>query len=99
MGLTVNDQLILLLDLLDEQSGEHLATPSEYQQIARLVTSMLDNQTLRHGGLDDQLLKILPQIYEYSKQGETAANVPDHITNNKLHIQTWISAIDQYTLK
>jgi len=95
MGLTVNDQLILLLDLLDEQSGESTATSSEYQQIARLVTSMLDNQTI----YDNQLLNILPQIYQYGKQGETAANVSDHITNNKQNIKTWISAIDQVTLK
>jgi hypothetical protein len=95
MGLTVNDQLTLLLDLLDEQSGESTATHSEYQQIARLVTSMLDNQTIQ----DNEVLSMLPQIYEYGKQGESASNVTDHITSNKQNIESWISAIDQITLK
>jgi len=95
MGLSVNDQLTLLFDLLDEQSGESTATPSEYQQIARLVTSMLDNQTIQ----DSEVLNILPQIYEYGKQGENASNITDHITNNQQNIKSWISAIDQITLK
>ncbi|MFA1820271.1 YtzH-like family protein [Virgibacillus oceani] len=95
MGLSVNDQLTLLLDLLDEQSGENSATHSEYQQIARLVTSMLDNQTIQN----HEVLDMLPQIYEYGKQGESASNVTDHITNNKQNIESWISAINHITLK
>ncbi|GAB3792153.1 YtzH-like family protein [Virgibacillus kimchii] len=95
MGLTVNDQLTLLVDLLDEHAGESTATPSEYQQIARLVQSMIDNGTIH----DDHLLQLLPQIQQYGLEGESTANVANHITNNKQNIDSWINAIDQHTLK
>jgi len=95
MGLTVNDQLTLLLDLLDEQAGDSTATSSEYKQIARLVASMLDNQSIQ----DDHLLQVLPQIQQYGIQGENTSNISAHISDNKQNINSWISAIGQYELK
>ncbi|PAV30110.1 hypothetical protein CIL05_06500 [Virgibacillus profundi] len=95
MSLTVNNQLTLLHDLLDEQNLDSIGNISEYQQIKRLVSSMLANNRIT----DEQLLQLLPEIYNYGRQGENAQNVPEHITTNKQNIENWISAIQQTNLE
>ncbi|WP_067727028.1 YtzH-like family protein [Oceanobacillus damuensis] len=93
MTLDVNNQLTLLLDILDEQQIDCCASVSEYQQIKRLVKSMLANDSIA----DEQLLRLLPDIYNYGRQGESAQSQPDHITLNKNNLDNWISAIQQNT--
>ncbi|MFD1171243.1 YtzH-like family protein [Oceanobacillus picturae] len=95
MSLTTNHQLVLLLDILDEQSGECCGNVSEYQQIKRLVQSMLSENRIT----DTQLAHILPDIYSYGTQGENTANVPEHITANQANIEQWIGTINQFTAK
>ncbi|MFD2630476.1 YtzH-like family protein [Oceanobacillus kapialis] len=95
MSLTTNDQLALLLDLLDEQSGECCGNVSEYQQIKRLVHSMLKNDQLN----GTQLAEVLPDIYDYSNQGERVTNVPEHITAHQDNLAQWIGEIEQFTAK
>jgi hypothetical protein len=95
MSLTVNHQLELLMDLLDEQQSECCAQVSEYQQIKRLVKSMMANNTIT----DEQLLQLLPEIYNYGRQGESVQNQEEHITTNIDNITNWISAIEQTSLQ
>ncbi|AVQ99680.1 YtzH-like family protein [Oceanobacillus sp. M65] len=95
MSLTTNHQLVLLLDLLDEQSGECCGNVSEYQQIKRLVQSMLSDNRIT----DTQLVQLLPDIYNYGAQGENTPNVPEHITANRDNIEQWIGAINQFTAR
>ncbi|WP_026907524.1 YtzH-like family protein [Paucisalibacillus globulus] len=95
MSLTVNHQLELLMDLLDEQQSECCAQVSEYQQIKRLVKSMMANNTIT----DEQLLQLLPEIYNYGRQGESVQNQEEHITTNIDNITNWISAIEQTNLQ
>ena len=95
MSLTVNHQLELLMDLLDEQQSECCAQVSEYQQIKRLVKSMMANNTIT----DEQLLPLLPEIYNYGRQGENAQNHEEHITTNIDNITNWISAIEKNNLQ
>ncbi|WP_010651422.1 YtzH-like family protein [Oceanobacillus massiliensis] len=95
MTLNVNNQLTLLLDLLDEQQLDCCGSVSEFQQIERLVKSMLANNSIT----DNQLLSLLPDIYNYGRQGESAPSQPDHITSNKDNLHNWISAIQQTTLE
>lgn len=93
MTISVNNQLTLLLDLLDEQHADCCATVSEYQQIKRLVRSLMTNNSITN----EQLLGLLPDIYNYGRQGESAQNLPDHITLNKNNLNNWISAIQDTT--
>ncbi|AXI08857.1 hypothetical protein CV093_08385 [Oceanobacillus sp. 143] len=95
MTLNVNNLLTLLQDILDEQAGDNTGEVSEYQQIKRLVKNMMANNQIT----DDQLLQLLPEIYNYGREGEIAQNVPEHITTNIDNIQTWISAIEQLDTK
>jgi hypothetical protein len=95
MSLTVNHQLELLMDLLDEQQSECCAQVSEYHQIKRLVKSMMANNTIT----DEQLLALLPEIYNYGRQGESVQNQEEHIITNKDNINNWINAIEQTNLQ
>eukprot|EP00130_Batrachochytrium_dendrobatidis_P008687 XP_006683562.1 hypothetical protein BATDEDRAFT_93320 [Batrachochytrium dendrobatidis JAM81] len=95
MTLNVNNLLTLLQDILDEQAGDSTGEVSEYQQIKRLVKNMMANNQIT----DDQLLQLLPEIYNYGREGEIAQNVPEHITTNIDNIQSWISAIEQLDIK
>ncbi|WP_390305954.1 YtzH-like family protein [Virgibacillus sediminis] len=95
MPLTVKNQLTLLYDLLDEQQADNIGQTTEYQQIVRLVQSMMENSQLT----DEQLIQLLPEIYQYGKQGENAQDTTAHISNNKQNIGNWISAIQQANLE
>ncbi|MUV39274.1 hypothetical protein JNUCC1_03150 [Lentibacillus sp. JNUCC-1] len=90
MSLSYSDQLILLNDLLSEQHESVEGEVSEYQQIKRLVKSMIANEQLT----DAQLNKLLPEIYHYSVEGASVQNVSEHITTNQTNLQNWISAIN-----
>lgn len=89
MTLNVNHQLALLYDLLDEHHYELDGQVGEYQQIKRVVKSMMANSSVT----DEQLLQLLPEIYNYGLQGESAQNLNEHITDNQDNIQQWKKAI------
>ncbi|GAA0600481.1 hypothetical protein GCM10009001_16110 [Virgibacillus siamensis] len=91
MTLTLNNQLRLLQDILSEQNEDCCGEISEYQQIKRLVQAMMADGTIS----DEQLLQLLPEIYNYGRQGEIAHNDAEHITANKEKINTWVDAIQQ----
>lgn len=94
MTLNVNHQLTLLYDLLDEHHVELDGEVAEYQQIKRVVKSMMANNSIT----DEQLLQLLPEIYNYGLQGESAQNSNEHIIDNQENIQQWINAINNKTL-
>lgn len=91
MTIQIEQQLGLLHDILDEHQSDSQATASEYQQIRRLVKSMLSNQQLT----DMQIADALPQIYDYCLQGENAKNQQSHIAANKESISRWLDDIKQ----
>lgn len=95
MTLTVHNQLTLLHDLLDEQINHKNGSIEEYQQIKRLVRSLVSNEQLD----DEQLLQLLPEIYNYGIRGEIAQSLPDHIMDNKDNIETWKDVIQNTHLK
>jgi hypothetical protein len=89
MTLTVHDQLMLLHDILGEHTEDGSGQIAEYQQIKRLVQAMMAKSSIT----DEQLLQLLPEIYNYGRQGEIAQNSPEHITTNRDNIDNWMSAI------
>ncbi|WP_217589827.1 YtzH-like family protein [Lentibacillus saliphilus] len=91
MSLSYLHQLALLHDLLSEQQSSFEGEVSEYQQIKRLVKSMIANGQLN----DDQLIELLPEIYHYSVEGESVQNIEEHIQSNTQQLHNWISAIEQ----
>lgn len=94
MTLNTNHQLTLLHDLLDEHHVEQSGQVSEYQQIKRLIKSLMTDQTLN----DEQLLQLLPEIYNYSLKGENAQNQTEHITEYQNNIEQWKQVIQAIKL-
>lgn len=94
MTLTVQNQLTLLYDILSEQSADNSGSINEYQQIKRLVQALIAQNKIT----DEQLLQLLPEIYHYGLQGETAQSLTEHIKSNEQNIQTWKQAIEQMNL-
>ncbi|WP_186578334.1 YtzH-like family protein [Aquibacillus kalidii] len=90
MSLDVNNQLSLLSDLLSEQSEDCCGSVSECQQIKRLVQSMMANNSIE----SQELLQLLPEIYNYGRQGEIAQNLNEHINTNQSNLQNWVNAIE-----
>lgn len=95
MTLSVNDQLRLLHDLLDEQMIDNTGSIAEYQQIKRLIREMASKDKIN----DEQLLQLLPEIYNYGRQGEIAQNSSDHIITNTDNIENWKNVIQQFNLE
>ncbi|GAB4074947.1 hypothetical protein GCM10028778_24500 [Barrientosiimonas marina] len=91
MTLTTHNQLQLLYDILTEQKEECSGSISEYQLIKRQVQAVMANDSVRN----EQLLRLLPEIYNYGRQGEVAQNDEEHIVTNAENINKWLNAIDQ----
>lgn len=91
MTLNVNNQLTLLHDILEEHQADCCGDVSEYQQIKRLVKSIMANNSVEN----DNLLQLLPEIYNYGLQGENVQSLEEHITSNKSSIHNWMSAIQE----
>ncbi|MFB1051847.1 YtzH-like family protein [Paraliobacillus sp. JSM ZJ581] len=89
MTLNAYNQLNLLSDLLSEQAEDCCGSISEYQQIKRLVQSLMANEAVD----DEYLMQVLPEIYNYGRQGEIAQNLEQHISTNQENINTWLQHI------
>lgn len=89
MTLTIQNQLTLLHDLLDEQITDKSGSIAEYQQIKRLVQTMISKNYITDG----QLLNLLPEIYNYGLRGEIAQCLTEHIVSNEENIEIWKNAI------
>lgn len=89
--LTVNNQLTLLYDLLDEHRTYSPISNNEYRQIKRLVQTITSNHRIN----DEDLQGILPEIYNYSIKGELVQSLNEHIETNKQNIEKWLNTIDK----
>jgi len=89
--LTVNNQLTLLHDLLDEHRTFLTVSIDEYRQIKRLVQTITSNPSIE----DQDLRLILPEIYNYGIQGELVQSLSEHIESNKKNIDKWLTTIQK----
>lgn len=90
MCLTIQNQLTLLHDLLDEQMTLKSVSVNEYRQIKKLVQTMTTNKAI-----EEELQAILPEIYCYGIKGEQVSSLDDHIIDNEQNIRTWLQLIQQ----
>lgn len=93
MYLSIQNQLTLLHDLLDEQITYKKVSIDEYRQIKKLVQSIITNRNV-----EGELLKILPEIYYYGIKGENAQSLFAHIKENEHKIKRWLTMINQVKL-
>jgi hypothetical protein len=90
MYLSIQNQLTLLHDLLDEQITYKKVSIDEYKQIKKLVQSIITN---RH--IESELLNILPEIYYYGIKGENAQSFFSHIIENEHKIKRWLFMLNK----
>lgn len=90
MYLTIQNQLTLLHDLLDEQMTLKNVSHYEYRQIKRLVQAII-----LHKEMDRELLTVLPEIYYYSLQGEKSVAVDEHVEAYERKIKKWLTLINE----
>ncbi|QHE53305.1 YtzH-like family protein [Pontibacillus sp. HMF3514] len=89
MPLTTKDQMNVLYDLLSEHAEECCGSVSEYQQIQRLARSLLSKKAINN----DDFLQILPQIYDYGRDGEISDNDSNYVTSNQAQLNEWMNSI------
>src|SRR5690625_6835348 len=93
MYLSIQNQLMLLHDLLDEQIKYKKVNINEYKQIKKLVQAIITN---RH--VNAELLTVLPEIYYYGMKGENAQSSLNHIIENEHKIRKWLNLINRVNL-
>lgn len=93
MYLSIQNQLTLLHDLLDEHITYKKVSIDEYKQIKKLVQSIITNRNV-----EGELLNILPEIYYYGIKGENAQSLFAHIIENEHKIKRWLMMINQVKL-
>lgn len=88
MCLTYHNQLQLLHDLLDEHLTYQSAYMYEYEQLKKLIQSIMNNQLI-----DERLQTILPEIYAYSFHGVHTHVDKEYIQIHEDRIKQWLSVI------
>jgi|SRR5699024_822556 len=93
MYLSVQNQLTLLHDLLDDHVTYKTVSINEYQQIKKLVQAIMTNRNVK-----GELLSVLPEIYYYGIKGENAQSLFAHIDENEQKIKRWLAMINRVRL-
>ncbi|MGJ7920385.1 YtzH-like family protein [Neobacillus sp. LXY-4] len=92
MPLNDQDQVNLLKDILSNQQTDCCGSVSEYEQLERLVKSLMVNTNVNH-----DVKTVLQEIYYYSQNGIQSKNINDHIDSNQQRLSNWVNEIDQLT--
>ncbi|WP_243291070.1 YtzH-like family protein [Bacillus sp. FJAT-47783] len=92
MQLNHKHQLMLLKDILSEQHSECCGTDSEYEQMERLIQSLLQNNEV-----NETLKQSLQNMYQYSQGRNKGPNFSEHITAYKDDIPSWITDLNTFS--
>ncbi|WP_062354889.1 YtzH-like family protein [Bacillus kwashiorkori] len=85
-------QLTLLKDILQNQQTDCCGAVSEYQQIERLVKSLMVNENI-----DQNVKAVLQEIYNYGQGGQYTNNIDNHIVENQNNLSQWVNSIGDYS--
>lgn len=88
MSITYEHQVHLLKDLLSNHLTDFCGTKSEYEQINRLIQSLVNNNQL-----EQQTKQLLKDINKYSEHGLQATNIYHHIQDHQQQLSQWINDI------
>ncbi|WP_243386009.1 YtzH-like family protein [Bacillus kexueae] len=92
MQLNHEHQLMLLKDILSEQHSECCGTESEYEQIDRLIQSLLNNEQI-----SQSLKQSLQHVYQYSQERNNGPDYSDHIQSYRDDIPNWITNLNTFS--
>lgn len=92
MPLSHENQISLLKDILNNQQTDCCGSVAEYEQVERLVKSLMVNMNI-----NNNIKNVLTEIYDYSKTGISSNNFKAHITSNQDNLTQWVEEIDSYS--
>lgn len=90
MPISQKDQLTLLQDLLRNHHTDTCGSKSECEQIARLVQSLQNQETIHQ-----DLLPLLNDVDQYSKNGIESSDLNEHISSSKEDLSQWVDTMNQ----
>ncbi|KKK38400.1 hypothetical protein WQ57_09445 [Mesobacillus campisalis] len=92
MPLDHHDQVNLLKDILANQQNDCCGSVAECEQLERLVKSLMVNASL-----DENILPILQEVYQYSQAGAYSSDLDQHILSNQDNLSNWVDQIGQFS--
>jgi hypothetical protein len=90
--LSHHDQVNLLKDILSNQQTDCCGSVAEYQQLERLIKSLMVNTNV-----DGNIKSILQDVYQYSQNGVNASDLEQHIQTNRGQLTQWVDDIGQFS--
>ncbi|MFC4388180.1 YtzH-like family protein [Gracilibacillus marinus] len=88
MSLNINNQLELLHDLLSLHAEEGCGSKSECEQIARLIQSIQQQNTIQ-----SPLTNHYDHIRKYGEDGAVTSTMEQHILSHQEAFSTWLQSI------
>ncbi|WLR56026.1 YtzH-like family protein [Mesobacillus subterraneus] len=92
MPLSHQDQVNLLKDILSNQQTDCCGSVAEYQQLERLIKSLMVNTNV-----DGNIKSILQDVYQYSQHGVNASDMEQHIQTNQGQLSQWVNDIGSFS--
>ena len=92
MPLSHEHQMSLIKDILSNQQTDCCGSVAEYEQVERLVKSLMVNMNI-----NDDVKNVLTEIYNYSQTGISSNNLEAHITTNQDNLTQWVEDIDSFS--
>jgi len=92
MPLSHEHQISLLKDILNNQQTDCCGSVAEYEQVERLVKSLMVNMNI-----NDDVKNVLTEIYNYSHTGLSSKDLETHITSHQDNLTQWVEGIDQFS--
>ncbi|KAA6448554.1 YtzH-like family protein [Bacillus swezeyi] len=92
MGLSQENQIHLLKDILSDHQADCSGTVAECEQVERIIKSLMANTNL-----DGNLKGVLEDIYLYSQRGRSSASISDHILEHQDRLTQWVEDIDSFS--
>ena len=89
MQLNYRDQLMLLKDILSEHESECCGSVAEYEQLERLIRSLMANAEV-----NDQLKQSLETIYTYCQNRKNSSDITDFIASHQGQLTQWLEDIN-----
>ncbi|KMY51303.1 YtzH-like family protein [Peribacillus loiseleuriae] len=92
MPLSHEHQMTLLKDILSNHQTDCCGSISEYEQVERLVKSLLVNN-----GVNQNVKSILQDVYQYSQSGISTSDLDEHIQTHQDQLTQWVDGMNQYS--
>lgn len=92
MPLQYQDQVSLLRDILKNHQIDCCGSVSEYEQLERLIKSLMVNSDM-----NQEAKPILEQIYLYSQGGINSSSSDHHIESHQTQLDQWVNEMNSFS--